>query len=120
MDRSATSAPDHPAAVRAGGSAALHLLLPAAAGERREPAPAAAARRVVSGLPVFRQPPHGLHAESQLQAYPAADADCGHRSFVSQTEFEPSGAGPRDLPVPATRCLDRAAQTRSGAPILLT
>src|SRR5271169_6248956 len=110
MDRPATSAPDHPAAVRAGGSAALNLLLPAAAGERRKPALAAAARRTVLGLPVFRQPPHGLHAESQPQAHPAADAHCGYRSSLSQTELEPSGAGPRDLPVSAARGLNRAAQ----------
>src|ERR1700687_5044948 len=36
MDRSHSSAPEHPTAVRTAGSAALDLLLPAPAGERRE------------------------------------------------------------------------------------
>src|SRR5579872_2963210 len=112
MDRSATSAPDRAAAVRTARCAALDLLPPAAAGERGEPAPAAAAGRVVPGLPILRQPPHGLHAEGQPQAHPAADAYSGYRSSLSETELEPSGSRSRDLPLPAARCLDRAAQPR--------
>ena len=110
MDRPATSPPDRAAAVRTARRAALDLLLPAAAGERGEPAPAPAAGRTVPGLPVLRQPPHGRHAEDQPQAHPAAHADSRHRSPLPQTELEPTGAGARDLPVPAVRRLDRTAQ----------
>src|SRR6202163_1011370 len=110
MDRSATSAPDRPPAVRTARGAALDLLLPAAAGERRKPEPAPAARRVVLGLPILRQPPDGRHAGSEPQTQPAADAHSRHPSPLSQTELEPSGAGPRDLSVPAARRFDRAAQ----------
>src|SRR5450759_5871590 len=110
MDRSTTSALERPTAVRTARSAALHLLLPAAAGERREPAVAPAAGRTVPGMPVFRQPPHGHHAGGQPQTHPAADAHRRHRGPLPQTELEPPGAGPRDLPVPAARRLDRTAQ----------
>src|ERR1700688_4980971 len=99
MDRSPTSAPDRSAAVRTAQRAALHLLLPAATGERGEPAFAPAARRVVPGLPVLRQPPHGRHAGGQPQTHPAAVTHRRPRSPLSQTELEPPGAGPRDLPV---------------------
>src|SRR3954468_2257771 len=111
MDRSPTCATDCPTAVRTARSAALDLLLPAAAGKRREPAPAPAARRVVSGLPVLRQPTNGCHAGGQPQTNPAADAHTRYRSPLSQTELEPSGARPPDLPVSATGRLDRAAQS---------
>src|ERR1700680_3946438 len=110
MDRSATSAPDRPPAVRTARGGALDLLLPAAAGERRKPEPAPAARRVVLGLPVLRQPPDGRHAGNEPQTQPAADAHSRHPSPLSQTELEPSGARPRDLSVPAARRFDRAAQ----------
>src|ERR1700680_444927 len=110
MDRSATSAPDRPPAVRTARRAPPALLLPAAGGERREPEPAPAARRVVLGLPILRQPPDGRHAGSEPQTRPAADAHSRHPSPLSQTELEPSGAGPRDLSVPAARRFDRAAQ----------
>src|ERR1039457_1329878 len=110
MDRTATSAPDCPTAVRTARSAALYLLLPAAAGERREPAAAPAAGRTVPGMPVLRQPPHGHHAGGQPQTHPAADAHRWHRSPLPQTDLESPGAGPRDLPIPAARRLDRTAQ----------
>src|ERR1022692_782208 len=97
MDRPATCALDHPAAVRTAESAALDLLLPAAAGERREPAPDAAARRAVSGMSLLRQPPHGGHAGGEPQTRPAAHGDYGNRSSLSETELEPPGAGSRDM-----------------------
>src|ERR1043166_2739476 len=100
MDRSAPCTPERPTAVRTARSAALDLLLPAAAGKRGEPAPAAPARPVRPGLPVLWQPPHGLHAEGQPQAHPAADAYSGYRSSLSETKLEPSGSGSRDLSVP--------------------
>src|ERR1035437_7452901 len=109
MDRPATCALDHPTAVRTAESAALDLLLPAAAGERREPAPDAAARRAVSGMSLLRQPPHGGHAGGEPQTRPAAHGDYGNRSSLSETELEPPGAGSRDLPIPAARPVDRAA-----------
>src|SRR5882757_8502524 len=110
MDRSKTPAPDCSAAVRTARPAALDLLLPPAAGECRESTPAPATRRTVPGLSVLRQPPDGSHAGSQPQAHSAADADSRNRSSLSETVFEPSGGGPRDLPVLAARRLDRTAQ----------
>ena len=112
MDRSTTSAAERPTAVRTAGSAALDLLLPAAAGERGEPAPDAPARRVVPEVPVLRQPQDGRRAGGEPQTHPAADAHSGHRSSLPQTELEPSGAGSPDLSVPAARRRDRAAQPR--------
>src|SRR5580658_8495747 len=103
MDRSKTSALEHSAAVRTAGSAALDLVLPAAAGERGEPASAPPARPVVSEASVFRQPQNGLRPGSEPQAHPATDAHSGHRSPLSQTEPEPPGAGAPDLPLPAAR-----------------
>src|SRR5713101_2511849 len=112
MDRSATSTPQHSAAVRIAGSAALNLLLPAAAGERRESASAPQARPVVPEVPVLRQPQDGYRAGSEPQAHPAADAHSGPRSAVSQTELKPPGAGSRSLPVPAARRRDPKTQPR--------
>src|ERR1035438_7113232 len=110
MDRSATSAPERPTAVRTARSGALQLLLPTATGERREPAAAApAVGRTVPGVPVLRQPTHGHHAGGQPQTHPATDAHRRHRSPLPQTELEPPGARSRDLPVPAARRLDRTA-----------
>src|ERR1035438_2429172 len=100
MDRSAACISDHSAAVRTPRSAALDLVLPAATGERREPAPAPAAGRVVYGLPVFRQPPNGSHAQGEPQARPATDGHSRHRSAVSQTEPEPPGIRAPDLSIP--------------------
>src|SRR4051812_8753506 len=110
MDRPTTSVPDGAAAMRPARSAALELLLPTAAGERREPTPAASARRALHGVSVLRQPSHGRHAGGRAQAHATADADSGSRSALSETESEPSGGRPPDLPVPAARRLDRAAQ----------
>src|SRR5579884_1973433 len=110
MDRPAPSAAEHPTAVRAVGRAALDLLLPAAAGERPEPAPASAAGRVVPGVPVLRQPQDGLRAEGEPQTHPAPDADSGHPSAVSQAASEPPGSGPRSLPVLAAGRDHRTAQ----------
>src|SRR5690349_7516181 len=110
MDRSATSRSERTTAMRTAGVAALDLLLPAAAGERGEPASAAQTRPVVHGVPVLRQPSHGRHPGGQPQANPAAHADFRNRSSLSETEPEPPSAGPRDSSVPAARCLDRAAQ----------
>src|ERR1035437_10108366 len=41
---------------------------------------------------------------------PAAHGDYGNRSSLSETELELPGAGSRDLPIPAARPVDRAAQ----------
>src|ERR1700694_5920454 len=112
MDRSPSSAPQHPTAMRTAGSAALDLLLSAAAGERGEPAAAPPARPVVLETPALLQPQNGRRTGSEPQAHPAADAHSGHRSPLSQTQLEPSGAGSPDLPVPAARRRDRAAQPR--------
>src|SRR5579859_1201838 len=112
MDRSCSPAPQRPAAVRTAGSAALDLLLPAAAGERGEPATAPPARPTVSEASVFRKPQNGSRVGGESQAYPTADAHPGHRSPLSETKLEPSGAGPPDLPVPAARRRDRKTQPR--------
>src|SRR5512135_1450292 len=110
MDRPATSAPHRAAAMRTAGGAALDLLLPATAGERGEPAPAPKTGRTVPPTAVFRQPSDGGHVGSQPQTHPATDAHSGHRSPLPEAELEPTGAGSRDLSVPAAGRLDRAAQ----------
>src|SRR6202790_3323170 len=110
MDRSYPSAADRPTAVRTAGSAALDLLLSAAAGERGEPAPDAPARPVVHEAPVFRQPENGRRTGDQSQTRATADADSGHRSALSQTQLEPSGTGSRSVSVPAARCRGERAQ----------
>src|SRR6187549_1751236 len=110
MDRSAPSSPEHPTAVRTAGPAALDLLLPASARERGKLASAATAGPTVSGLAVLRQPQDGRRTGSEPQTRPAADGHSGHRSPLSQTAFESSGARPRSLPVPAARRDHREAQ----------
>src|ERR1700682_1001895 len=112
MDRSTTSAAHCATAVRTAGSAALDLLLPAAAGDRGEPAPDAPARRAVPEMPVLREPQDGRRTGDQSQTRPTADAHSGHRSPLPQTELEPSGARSPDLPVPATRHRHRTPQPR--------
>src|ERR1700685_1180384 len=112
MNRPRIFALDNRTAVRTAGSAALDLHLPAAAGERGEPTADAAARRAVSGMSLFRQPPDGGHAGGEPQTRTATDGHSGNRSSLSETELEPAGAGSRDLPVPAARPVDRAAQSR--------
>src|SRR3984885_8505895 len=112
MDRSHTPASQHPTAVRTAGNGALDLLLPAAAGERGEPATAPPTRPTVSEVSVFRKQKNGRGAGGEPQAHPTADAYPGHRSPLSQTELEPSGAGSRGVSIPAARRRDRAAQPR--------
>src|SRR5438477_3971274 len=112
MDRSTTSAAYGTTAVRTAGSAALDLLLPAAAGERGEPAPNAPTRPVIHEAPIFRQPENGRRTGDQSQTRATADADSGHRSPLPQTELEPPGAGSPDLPVPAARRGNPPAQPR--------
>src|ERR1700680_5046673 len=112
MDRSTTSAAHSATAVRTAGSAALDLLLPAAAGDRGEPAPDAPARRAVPEMPVLREPQDGRRTGDQSQTRPTADAHSGHRSPLPQTELETSGARSPDLPVPATRHPHRTPEQR--------
>src|ERR1700682_984855 len=112
MDRSTTSAAHCATAVRTAGSAALDLLLPAAAGDRGEPAPDAPARRAVPEMPVLREPQDGRRTGDQSQTRPTADAHSGHRSPLPQTELEPSGARSPDLPVPAARPRHRTPKPR--------
>src|SRR6266852_5401332 len=112
MDRSPSSAPHRPTAVRTAGSAALDLLLPAAAGKRGEPPSAPPTRPLVPEAPVLRQPQNGRRAGSESQAHAAPDAHSGHRSPLPQTELEPPGAGSPDLPVPAARRGNPPAQPR--------
>src|ERR1700680_953155 len=107
MDRSTTSAAHRATAVRTAGSAALDLLLPAAARERREPAPDAAARRAVPEMPVLREPQDGRRVGDQSQTGATADAHSGNRSALPQTQLEPSSAGSRNLSVPAARGTNR-------------
>src|SRR5215469_2255190 len=112
MDRSKASAPDHSAAMRTAGSAALQLVLSAAAGERGEPASAPSARPAVYEAAVFRQPEDGGRTGSESQAHPAADAHSGHRSPLSETAPQSSGAGSSDLPVPVAWRGNPPAQPR--------
>src|SRR3984957_4477840 len=112
MDRSHSPAPQYPTAVRTARSAALDLLLPAAAGERGEPTTAPPGRPTVLEASVFRKPQNGCRIGGEPQAHPTADAHPGYRSSLSQTELEPSCAGPPDLPVPAARRGNPPAQPR--------
>src|SRR5580658_6191720 len=112
MDRSTSSAAHRPTAVRTAGSAALDLLLPAAAGECGEPAADAPARRVVLEMSVLRQPQDGRRVEHQSQTGATADAHLGHRSPLRQTQLKPSGAGSRNLSVPAARRGGRETKPR--------
>src|ERR1700733_12222463 len=110
MDRSPASAPQRATAVRSAGSAALDLLLPAAARERGELAVVARARRAVPEVAVLRQPQDGRRVRRGPPSRPAADAHFGNRSSLSQTAPESPGAGSPDLPVPVAGSCDRAAQ----------
>src|ERR1044072_3052665 len=112
MDRSNSSTADRSPAMRTAGCAALDLLLPATNRECPKSASASQARPVVYEAPVLRQPQDGRGVGSEPQAHPATNAHPWHRSSLSQTELEPSGAGSSDLPVPAARRCDRAAQPR--------
>src|ERR1700678_1464395 len=112
MDRSRSPAPQHSTAVRTAGSAALDLLLPAAAREHGEPATAPPTRPTVSEASVFWKSQNGCRAGGEPQAHPTADAHSGHRSPLSETELEPPGAGSPDLPVPAARRGNPSAQPR--------
>src|SRR5712692_3014783 len=112
MDRSPSSLPQHPTAMRTAGSAALDLLLSTPAGERGEPASAPPARPTLHEAPVLRQSQNGGRTGGEPQAHPAADAHSGHRSPLSQTELEPAGAGSPGIPLPAARRRDREAQPR--------
>src|SRR5882724_5947621 len=110
MDRSRPSAPQRSTAVRTAGRAALDLLLPAAVGERGEPAAVARARRVVPEAAFLRQPQDGRQVRRGPPSRPAADADFGNRSSLPQTEPESTGSRPPDLPIPIARRCDRAPQ----------
>src|ERR1035437_9778566 len=112
MDRSHSPAPHRPAAVRAAGSAALDLLLSAAAGEHGEPASAPPARPTLHEAPGLREPQDGRRVGHQSQTRATADAHSGHRSPLSQTELEPPGTGSPDLPVSAARRGNPPAQPR--------
>src|SRR5690242_17452383 len=112
MDRSHSPASRHSAAMRTVGSAALDLLLPAAAGERGKPAIAPPTRPAVSEASVFRKSQDGRRVGGEPQTHPTADAHSGHRSSLSQTKPEPPGAGSRGVSISAARCVDRAAQPR--------
>src|SRR5256885_10484022 len=93
MDRSATSAAHRATAVRTAGSAALDLLLSAAAGERGEPAADAPARRAVPEMPVLRQPEDGRRTGHQSQKRPTADAHYGYRISLLQNLLDQPGTG---------------------------
>src|SRR5712691_7483322 len=112
MDRSPASAPQHSTAMRTARSAALDLLLSAAAGERGEPASDAPARRAVHEAPVLRQPQDGRRVGDQSQTRATADAHSGHRSPLPQTQLEPTGAGSRSVPVPTAWRRHRKAKSR--------
>src|SRR5579871_1660014 len=103
MDRCRASAPQHSAAVRTAGSAALDLLLPAAAGKCGDPAPDAKAGSVVHEAPVLRQPQNGRRVRRGPSSRPAVDADIGDRSALPPTPLEPSRTGAPDLPIPVAR-----------------
>src|ERR1017187_1562225 len=112
MDRSHPCAAHRATAVRTVGSAALDLLLSAAAGEHGEPASAPPARPTLHEAPVLQEPQDGRRVGDQSQTRATADAHSGHRSPLSQTELEPPGTGSPDLPVSAARRGNPPAQPR--------
>src|SRR5580700_906085 len=112
MDRSRPSAPQYSSAVRTAGNAALDLLLPASAGERRKLAAVAHPRRVVPEVAVLWQPQNGRQVRRGPSPRPAADADFGHRSPLSQTQLKPPGARSRSVSIPAARHGHRKAKPR--------
>ena len=89
MDRSRSSAPQHSTAVRTAGGAALDLLLPAAAGERGEPAADASARRAVPEAPVLREPQDGRQVGGEPQTRPTADAHSGQPRPIPHVDYDP-------------------------------
>ena len=105
MHRTGSFSTEHRAAMRVAGLGTFQLLLPAAAGERRESAADAAVGRVVSGASLLRQPAdghcsfQGMGPGSEPQTGAAMHAADGTGSFVSPTQPEPAGAGTRDFPV---------------------
>src|SRR5947209_9641289 len=112
MDRSCTPEPNHSTAMRTVGSAALELLLSAAAGERRKSGSAPPAGPVVSEAPVLWQPQNGCRAGSKPQENPTPDAYPGHRSPLSKTESKPAGAWSPNLSVLVERRGNPPAQPR--------
>src|SRR5450631_3668288 len=110
MDRSLSSEPNHPTAVRTAGSAAFELLLSAEAGERENTTPAPQAGPTLPEAPVLRQPQNGRRTESKSQAHPTPDAYPGHRSPLSKTEFEPPRCESPSLSLSAARHRYRTAQ----------
>jgi hypothetical protein len=98
MDQSATSALECPTAMRTARSAVLDLLLPAAAGECGELAPAPATRRAVPPDPVLRKPEDGRRTGSEPQANPAADEHIGHRRHLFQAPSQSPDAGHQIYP----------------------
>src|SRR5580704_7518592 len=112
MDRRHSSATHRATAVRTAGSAALDLLLPAAARGRGQPAADAPARRAVLEVSLLREPEDGRRVGDQSQTRATADAHSGHRSSLRQTQFKPPGAGSRSVSIPASRRGDRKTQPR--------
>ena len=109
MDRSRPSSPQHSTAVPTAGSAALDLLLPAAAGKRGEPLRLMRKLdQLYMKLPFFGKSQDGRWGGPS--SCPAAHADIGNRSALPQTVSESPGSGPPDLSVPAARHRDQTAQ----------
>src|SRR5215210_3124071 len=111
MDRSETHA-DHRAAMRVAGTAALDLLLRTASGEPGEPAADAETGRAIPEAAIFRQPQNGGRVGRESQTDAAADAHHGHRSALSETQSEPSRAGPSGVSVFVARRYDRTRKSR--------
>ena len=66
--------------------------------------------RAIPEWPVFRQPSHSRDHGSWPHTHPAADANSGNRSSLSETQSQPAGSGSRNLTVLAARRLHRTAQ----------
>src|SRR5260370_30279542 len=110
MDRSHSSTPQHSTAVRTAGSAALDLLLPAAAGERGEPASAPPTRSALFEVPGLRQPQNGIRTGGEPQTHPTSYAHSGYRNPVSETQNVLPGVGCRGASIPSAPRRDQAAQ----------
>jgi hypothetical protein len=95
MDRSRSSAPQHSTAVRTAGSAALDLLLPAAAGELREPATAPPTGPAVSEASFFAGSPD-LSVPTARGGHPPAQPRLEHRYYLHSDARRPPVPGRGD------------------------
>src|SRR3954447_12426063 len=111
-----SSSADAGATMRTARIATLDFLLSARRRDQGESASHAAAGRTVLGVALFRKPQvcggagTGVATGGQPKTSATTDADHGHRGLVPEAEPQPSGSGPRDLSILASRRHHQPAQ----------